>query len=325
MLFDIYNILVRRFPDGCPHLFGSAVDGHPKLWLSVNTDAHPHVLFEASENDAESDLKLKYVEVQFSRPCEITLKDGTAKSGTYSVVTLKDDDPDIVRVFLRLLEEAFFCKGARHDAGTIRRQILAIAELFSSLDTSLRDVVGLWGELYLLGAAIDVNSAVRAWCLSSKARFDYVTDTHILEVKSTLKSTREHRFSLEQLRHGSEMPVYVVSILLTELSSGKTVGECVDEIYALILDAEDRNRFFRQCLTKGGKDIYGSELRLGTYPGGKSVAVYPAASLPSPQVANGDPIRNVRFEADITNVKAMSLATAAKLLGFSVQESGALM
>ena len=297
--------------------------GDPELWFSVNADAYPYVLFEGSENDVESDLKLKYVEVQFACSCNITLEDGTTKSGIYTVVALKDDDPDIVRVFLRLLEEAFFSEGTRHDAGTIRRQILAVAELFSNLETSLRDVVGLWGELYLLSTALDVNKAVRAWCPRKTAHFDFVTDTHVFEVKATLKPRREHRFTLEQLRPDSGIPVYVVSILLTELSSGKTVGEFIDEIYTSVPNTEDRKRFFRQCLTKGGKDIYSPELRLGVYPGGKSVAVYLAEYFPVPQVTDGDPIRNVRFNVDITDLTALPRTAAASLLAFSTPENEA--
>lgn len=323
MLFDIYSVLVRRFPDGCLYLFGSAVEEYSAVWLSVNAEAHPYVLFETTGNDVEADLKLKYVEVQFACTCDITLEDGTTKSGTYTVVTLKEANPDIVRVFLRLLEEALFSGGVQHDAGTIRRQILVLAELFSSLETNTADVIGLWGELHLLKTAFDVNRAVRAWCLAKTARFDFVTDAYVFEVKTTLKARREHRFSLEQLCPDSGVTAYIVSILLTELPSGKTVGELMDEVYSSILDAEDRKRFFRQCLKKGGKDIYSSGLRLGVYPGGKSVAVYLAGHLPTPQVEDGVPIRNVRFDLDVTDVAALPDTAAASLLAFSDPESKA--
>ena len=133
-------------------------------------------------------------------------------------------------MFLRLLEEALFSGGVQHDAGTIRRQILVLAELFSSLETNTADVIGLWGELHLLKTAFDVNRAVRAWCLAKTARFDFVTDAYVFEVKTTLKARREHRFSLEQLCPDSGVTAYIVSILLTELPSGKTVGELMRNI-----------------------------------------------------------------------------------------------
>ncbi len=314
MLFEIYNSLANRFPESCPHLFGSVVEGYPEIWLSINSVGHPFVLFEASENDAESDLKLQYIEAQFLCPCDITLETGTTKSGTYSIITLRDDDVDIVRVFLRLLEESFLFDDARHDGSTVRRKILEVSELFSRLEISLRDVVGLWGELYLLTIMHDIDRAVHSWCLSKTAQFDFVTDTHVFEVKSTLKSRREHRFSLEQLRPSGGITVYVVSILLTEISSGKTVGELMDEIYGGISNIECRKLFFRQCLSKGGKDIYSSGLRLGVYPERGSIAVYSAGCLPVPEVADGDPITKLRFDVDITELPAQPRNIAEQLI-----------
>ena len=317
MLFDIYNSLINRFPENCLNLFGSAVEGHPKIWLSINSVGHPSVLFEASKNDAESDLKLQYIEARFLCPCNITLETGTTKSGIYSVITLQDNDADIVRVFLRLLEESFLFDGARHDSSTIRHKILEVSELFSRLETSLRDVVGLWGELYLLTIMHDIDRAVHSWCISKTAQFDFVTDTYVFEVKSTLKSKREHRFSLEQLRPGGGITVYVVSILLTEISSGKTVGELMDKIYGGISNIECRKLFFRQCLSKGGKDIYSSGLRLGVYPEGGSVAVYPAECLPVPEVTDSDPITRLRFDVDTTKLPAQPRNIAEQLISNS--------
>jgi hypothetical protein len=317
MLFEAYQELARRFPDACQHLFGSKIDSAQGLWLSLDAQGQPYLLFEMAEDDAQPDLKLKAVEVRFACPCDIQLQDGSALSGTYTLVSLANDDPDIIRVFLRLLEEAFLAPGADHSAAAVRDQILSIADLFTRLSDDLKDVVGLWGELHIIRTAQDVNAAARAWSSSARARYDFMTERFALEVKTTLKSARQHRFSLEQLRPNSDIPVYVASILLTELPGGDSVSELIDEIYAALDDPESRARFFRQCLRKGGADIYGSEWRLTTLPGHASIALYDAKALPVPSHEAAGPISNVRFDLDLGAVEALSYSVNCQVLSFA--------
>lgn len=147
MLFEAYQKLASRIPDACPHLFGGKNNDAERLWLSLDAQGQPYMLFEMEEDDGQPDLKLKSVEVRFACPCDIQLQDGSALSSTYTLVSLADDDPDIIRVFLRLLEEAFLAPGADHSAAAVRDQILSIADLFTRLDDDVKDVLGLWGEL----------------------------------------------------------------------------------------------------------------------------------------------------------------------------------
>jgi len=316
MLFEAYQELARRFPDACQHLFGSKIDSAQGLWLSLDAQGQPYLLFEMAEDDGQPDLKLKAVEVRFACPCDIQLQDGSALSGTYTLVSLANDDPEIIRVFLRLLEEAFLAPGADHTAAAVRDQILSIADLFTRLSDDLKDVVGLWGELHIIRTAQDVNAAARAWSSSARARYDFMTERFALEVKTTLKSARQHRFSLEQLRPNADIRVYVASILLTELPGGEAAPELIDEIYTALDDPKSRARFFRQCLRKGGADIYGSELRLSTLPDGASIALFDAGSLPVPAIESGDPIFDVRFDLDLSGIDKLSIPSAHGLLSF---------
>lgn len=316
MLFEEYQELARRFPDACQYLFGSKIDNAQGLWLSLDAQGHPYLLFEMAEEDGQPDLKLKSVEVRFACPCDIQLQDGSALCGTYTLVSLADDDPDIIRVFLRLLEEAFLAPGSDHSAAAVRDQILAIADLFTQLNDDLKDVVGLWGELHIIRTAHDVNAAAKAWSSSTRARYDFMTDRFALEVKTTLKSLRLHRFSLEQLRPNADIPVYVASILLTELPRGEAVFELIEEIYAGLDDPESRARFFRQCLRKGGADVYRSELLLSTLPDAASIALFDAEALPVPSLKRGDPISNLRFDLDLSGLAAVDSATRRRVFCF---------
>ena len=317
MLFEAYQELDRRFPETCQHLFGSAVDGAQGLWLSLDAQGHPHLLFEMAEDDGQPDLKLKSVEVRFARPCYIQLQDGSTLSGTYTVVSLANHDPDIIRVYLRLLEEALLTPGADHSAVAVRDQILEIADLFTRLNDDLKDVLGLWGELHIIRTAQDVNAAARAWSSSSHAQYDFMTEGFALEVKTTLKPTRQHRFSLEQLRPSAAICVYVASILLNELPGGEAVSGLIDKIYATLDDPENRAQFFRQCLRKGGADVYGSDLRLGTLPDGASIALFDAITLPVPSLGDKQVISNVHFDLQLSGQEVLGPAEHRRVLRFS--------
>ena len=317
MLFEAYKELSRRFPDACPDLFGCKIGDTEGLWLSLDPQGHPYLLLEMAEDDGQPDLKLKSVEVRFACPCDIQLQDGSTLTGTYTLVSLASDDPDIIRVFLRLLEETFLAPGADKSAAAVRDQILAIADLFKRLNDDVKDVVGLWGELYIILNAQDVNIAARAWTSSARARYDFMTEGFALEVKTTLKSVRQHRFSLEQLRPSADICVYVASILLIELPRGKLVSDLIEEIYAVLNDPESRARFFRQCIHKGGADIYGSELRLSGLPDGASIALFEASTLPVPSLKDGDPVSNVRFDLALGGIETVALAASRQILSFS--------
>lgn len=316
MLFEAYQDLARRFPDACQQLFGSKIDGSRGVWLSLDTQRQPSLLFEMAEDDGQPDLKLKSVEVRFACPCDIQLQDGSALSGTYTLVSLSNGDPDIIRVFLRLLEEAFLSPGADHSAKAVQAQILSIADLFTRPNDDLKDVIGLWGELHIIRTAQDVNAAAMAWSSSARAVYDFVTDSFALEVKTTLQGTRQHRFSLEQLRPNADFHVFVASILLTELPGGETVCELIDEVYATLDDPKCRAQFFRQCLRKGGTDVYGSDLRLATLPYGASVEFFDCDRLPVPSIASGDPISRLRFDLDLSRFDGLPAWQAKQLLAF---------
>lgn len=316
MLLEVYHQLKGRYPNACPHLFGGKIAGVEVLWLSLNAQGHPYLLFEMEADDDLPDLKLKSVEVCFACPCDIQLQDGSSLSGLYTLVSLSNDDPDIIRVFLRLLEEAFLAPGADHSARAVREQILSIADLFTRLDADIKDVLGLWGELHVIRSSQNLRKAVRAWSSSRNARYDFITDGFGLEVKSTVKPSRIHCFSLEQLRPTADIRVFVASILLVENPGGETVAELIDQVYEALDDPEERSRFFRLCLRKGGADIYASDVRLSLLPKSASVLLFDSSQLPTPSVQTGDPVMNVRFDLNVTALQPLTEDIQERILSF---------
>ena len=316
MLFETYAKLLGDFPEGCDQLFGEPLSPDGSLWLSIDGDAYPSLLFRSRRDDLRSDIELRSISAWFSRDCVIEAPGGTSTSGVYSVIRLNENDPDIVRILLRLLEETFPENHAPYANKDIAAQVLELASLFKQIASSDTDIVGLWGELYILSQASNTVHAVRCWCRHKMAKYDFVTRDFVLEAKTTLRSRRKHGFSLDQLRPSSDFSVYLASLALVELNSGRTVAELIDNVYANIDNEELRISFLKQCVLKGGQDIYRSTLKLDVFPDGTSLAIFDAASLPVPQVSEADPIESVRFDLDLTDLARLTSDEAATILAF---------
>jgi len=182
------------------------------------------------------------------------------------------------------------------NGGHVSERILELANLFRQVENSPKDIVGLWGELQVICAAASRESAVRCWCQHRDAKYDFVCDDFAIEVKATLKASRVHRFSLEQLRPASELAVFVASIQLVQTQSGRAVFELVDEILTAIDDGDLRQAFLSACLLKGGEDIYKSGVRFHFLSRETGITYFVASDIPVPNVDNAAPISNVRFD-----------------------------
>jgi hypothetical protein len=239
--------------------------------------------------------------------------------GTYTVVRLNDAEPDMVRLFLRLLDEAFCRTGGELANRQVGDKILAIAELFSRLDNTTGDVIGLWGELYVVSAAKNVVSAVRSWCSHTQAKYDFVCAEFVVEVKTTLRSIRQHRFSIEQLRPIGDFRVFVASLLVVEVPSGRTVSQLIETIMDQVEDDDLRSAFFQRCIAKGGRDLYRSMLSLQCFPSGSSLVVLRSLDIPVPSVAKEDPITQVRFDVDLTTLPSLSGREVDEIMSFPMK------
>lgn len=297
MLFKTYTALIQKFPPGCSNLYGEELPGKPGVWLAVDERSFPSLLFSCQPSDTRSDIELRFIGVQFARECEIGVDGGGHASGTFSIVRLEENDPDLVRVFLRLLEETF-C-GVAFTPPTnreISEHILELASLFSQLEHSAKDLIGLWGELQIIAQTDAPAMAAQCWCLGQNAKYDFVCDGFALEVKTTLKPSRVHRFALDQLRPHGKLAVYVASVQAIQAHGGTTASELMDHILKVIKDVELRRSFVALCLLKGGEDIYKSGLRLQLLSVEAGVSYFAASNIPVPIVDATSTISNVKFD-----------------------------
>lgn len=317
MLTNLYPTLCKTVPQDDSSLFGLpvALEDHA-YWLAIDSQAYPALLLPARADDLRPDISLRAVEVLFTRVCVIDTKECQSHQGCYSLVRLKENDPAIVRLFLKILEERFCVPNPPVTNSEIAANIQQVAALFSRVEVNTRDLIGLWGELHVITSALDIDSAVQCWSSRKTAKYDFVAETLVLDVKTTTKSWPQHRFSLDQLRPSSTFDAFILSLCVVEVQSGQTVGVLMDSVAARIVDHDLRSAFLTQCLAKGGRDLYGSDLALQTYPENAGLAIFRASDIPVPQIRACDPIENVRFDVDLSTISPVSDAEIEAILAF---------
>lgn len=315
-MIDLYKKLCEEYPQNENALFGLPVATNYLNWLAIDTNAFPALLLSVCKDDFRPDIVLRSVEVLFSRDCTIATKGKEVHEGCFSLIRLKENDPDIVRLFLRILEESFPTSTLYISNATIATSIQRVAELFDREDGDTRNLIGLWGELYLISLTEAVDSTVRCWSRQKTAKHDFVSESFVLDVKTTLKVPPKHRFSLEQLRPKGTVEAYIASFCAIEVQTGLTVGSLVDTIAARMVDQKLRSVFLTQCLEKGGRDLYNNDLVLQNYPNNDAITLFRAQDIPVPQIGLDDPIENIRFDIDLSKVQSISSRFSDAILEF---------
>lgn len=316
MLTDLYPTLCQTIPEDGAALFGMPVGSEYPYWLAIDSQAFPTLLLPARFDDLRPDITLRAVDAMFSRTCVIDTDAPDPHQGCYSLIRLKESDPAIVRLFLRILEESFCTTRTLTTNAEIAARVQQVASLFSRIEVNDRDLIGLWGELKIIACAANIDSAVESWSTGKTAKYDFVGKHFVIDVKTTTKPNPKHRFSLEQLRPSGSLNAYIASLCVVEVPNGQTIADLMDSIVKEINDQRLRSTFLIQCLRKGGPDLYRTNMTLQNYSGSAPAKLYRTQDIPVPHVHSKDPIENVRFDVNLSEIESLSEEIGSKILSF---------
>lgn len=147
------------------------------------------------------------------------------------ILACKENEVDKIAAFIRLTK-AFSFSDVIIDQYYFLKLFSSLSSLFNKQKlASEMELQGLFAELYSIiycsEKGIEIGSF---WQSKDRMKFDFfVNDKKRIEVKSTLKSSRTHRFKHEQLL--SELyDIVVISILLQKSDAGISLKDVIDEI-----------------------------------------------------------------------------------------------
>lgn len=294
---------------GNQHLLVRGAFGEPALLLSTEPRTAPR-----------ADIRLKHVGVQFDRRFEIAHSDdGDLEVGNFCKFTCDPSGPHLHQYFVELMAAT-----ANTHKGVLAQQttdelVDALLELFRKLSLPAdRSVTGLWGELLLIQLATSPGEFVDAWHLRATDGFDFSFTDGRIEVKATERPSREHEFSLKQVRSGRPTDL-VASVTLSRSSAGLSALDLA-RLIAERLNASQQGKLWRLVIETLGDDADADgEQRFDVNSASDALTFVRAADVPAPELsASVAPfVSDVRFRSNINALCATSAMEKARILGRS--------
>ena len=265
-----------------------------------------------------ADIRLKYVGVQFDRQFEIANgNDSSTSVGNFCKFTCDPSGFQLHQYFVELMAATASTHPGVLSAQATDEVVDVLLELFRKLSLPAdQSITGLWGELLLMYLAASPAMFVDAWHLRVTDGFDFAFPDKRIEVKATERPSREHDFSLKQVRSGRETD-FIASVTLARSSAGLSVLDLA-RLIAERLDAERQAKLWRLVLETLGEDtdIDGVQ-RFDAKSASDGLVFVRASDVPAPEVsANATAfVTDVRFRSNINTLCLTSAVDKDELLG----------
>lgn len=275
----------------------------------TNFDNNKTILIRSSDNSKET---LTFENEYFLMKNNIVLSVAGEEIGNFHIMVCKKNDINSINHFFRVCDYLF-----------IRPNIALSAEemlkLFGSLETifkthserNLELEIGLYGELSLLNYLYEQNNDIyKLWHAEFFSKHDLELNNKTkIEVKTTVKDTRKHRFSHDQIVR-LHLHVFVVSIMLKTVENGLSLYDlCVNTMNML-----DNNQLLSlEILMKklGLSEEYGGIncIKEETY---ESIKLFDANKIPHIEEEIPEGVSCIKYDIDLSNIESVPFS---KLVG----------
>ncbi|MES2799818.1 MAG: PD-(D/E)XK motif protein [Bacteroidota bacterium] len=276
----------------------------PHHKIGISTDGYP-LFFVKCDNQTKSiDLNLELISVLFSQECSINEKENKSNE-IYTIVLLKTLNRDLQQyftdVFSIILQHIEPIPTEKELYGEVRKVI----DLFSTISKPpLKSIQGLWAELLVIEKSTNPEYLVNAWHVSPSDKYDFNDSKDKLEVKSTTKSKRIHRFSIEQLNNNPNSDLLIASIFVIETGTGKSILDLRDNIIYKISDIKVKLRLNEIIYKTIGNEYEKlGDIFFDYQQASDSLSFYEVMDIPRIHI-NAIPVQitNVTFDCDLTNI-----------------------
>lgn len=276
--------------------------------IGVSTEGFPIFFVKCNNSSPSIDINLELISVLFSQKCSIRESD-RGSSDTFTIVLLKTLNRDLQQYFTDVFSIILQQLDSIPTEKSLYKEIRKVIELFSSIHKpAIKSVQGLWSELLVIDSAINPEYLISSWHISPADKYDFNDGKDKLEVKSTSKQQRIHRFSLEQLQSNVSSQLLIASTFVIETGVGKSILNLRDHIFSKIEHIEIQMRLNEIIYKTIGSDYEKLGDVFFDYQLAKdSLLFYNASSIPSiSKSIIPIEITNVSFDCDLTNSKPVS-------------------
>jgi hypothetical protein len=279
-------------------------------------DTENNIIFLIKPDDTSSNISAnssrgKFLDISFNTTCEFKIN-GKTNSGEFTLLTLKTEKLLMRNIFVSLCNELIELIGEKPSYDRVIDVVKGLRELFMNfLRPATSDEIGLWGELFVISQAQNMENAIDSWHINPSDTFDFNDGNNKMEVKTTTKNERIHAISLNQILKSIETESLICSIMTSKIDLGISVFDLRESISATISNVYKEKLNEKVTISAGDKWIdFINKYDFSTAK--NSMKYYNAIDVPKIDPAGINPnISNVKFsvnlestpETDITRLR----------------------
>ena len=309
-MIEVYKIFENLQQKTPTHKEGFIVESLPFSnfhKIGVSHEGFPLFFIECSNTYNAIDINLDLISVTFNRPC-ILYQDIIKIKSLYTIISLKTINPDIQKYFIEIVIIIIKQFPKPISDKQFKEEIQKLIDLFKQFSQpAYKTIQGIWAELLIIEQSKHPEYLVQSWHLSPSDKFDFNDGKDKIEVKSTSKIERIHKFSLEQLKPNNTSKLLVASVFVTETGKGKSIGDLSHNILKRInsLDLQFR---LKEVISKTlGRDLEKSfDIYFDYQQAIDSIAFFDYKNIPT--IKNDIPIEisNISFNCNLSNIETMN-------------------
>jgi hypothetical protein len=276
--------------------------GHHKIGIS--NEGFP-IFFVKCDNGTKSiDINLELISVLFSQECNIKEKEKNSND-IFTIVLLKTLNSDLQQYFTDVFSIILQQLEPIPSEINLYKEVRKVIDLFSSIaKPPLKSIQGLWAELLVIEKALDPEYLIYSWHISPSDKYDFNDSKDKIEVKSTTKSKRIHRFSIEQLNNNPGSDLLIASTFVIETGTGKSILNLRDNIISKIVDIKMKLKLSEMIYKTIGNEYEKlGDIFFDYQQASDSLSFYKVIDIPRILI-NAIPaqVSNVTFDCDLTDV-----------------------
>ena len=165
-------------------------------------------------------------------------------------------------------------------------------------------LIGLFGELVVLNLSMQPSKYIDLWHSNTKDYFDFSSDNHRLEVKTSRNNLRNHRFSSNQIGNDLDSKTTVASIILSTVEQGMSISSLIDQISQRVDSSHGAKLMNIVISTLGIPPQLLNSIKIDLVSTSGSVRLISASDVPRPISASG--VISMNWVANLDSISVIN-------------------
>ncbi len=180
---------------------------------------------------------------------------------------------------------------------------------------------GLWGELFLISIMDSIIDWTSFWHNEPQRKFDFSYNHKRLEVKTTLKEQRIHKFSHGQLYRDDGTSICISSFILQKEDSGLSLKSLIDKIAQEVSEDTKLSLKLQKSIREVGMhDTSDEGPRYDEQLALKNLKFYFSEDVPRYNLNEPPGVSNTSYNIDLSNINSIEKQELDEwLLGWNIQ------